>query len=90
MLLEEFDADKTAVIEPKELIKKLDNFPEVTVACFSKELFESVLESFEAKPLIQLYSSIAVKNVYEIVYKGGERPRRREPGPQEHFREREA
>lgn len=70
MLLEEFDGNKAAVIEPKMLINELENFPEVTVACFSKQLFESVLEAFEPKILIELHSAICVKPVYEIVYKG--------------------
>ena len=69
MLLEEFDRNKNAVIDPNLLIKKIENFPEVTVACFSRQLYESVLEMFEPKPIAELYSSIAVKPVYEVIYK---------------------
>ncbi|SDB09134.1 Phosphorylase superfamily protein [Ruminococcaceae bacterium FB2012] len=70
MLLEEFDKDKSAVIDPQMLIQKIDYFPEVTVACFSRQLFESVLEMFEPKLIVELHSAIAAKPVYEVVYKG--------------------
>ena len=43
MLLEEFDPARNAVIEPEMVAKKIDGFPEVSVSCFSKSLFDSVL-----------------------------------------------
>ncbi len=47
MLLSEFDPCRDAVINPEMCIKgKIENFPEVTVSCFSRHLFESVLAFF--------------------------------------------
>ena len=40
MLLEEFDPQVNAVIDPEMVTSRLENFPEVTVSCFSKKLFE--------------------------------------------------
>ena len=37
MLLEEFDSEKNAVIDPDMVTQKLEGFPEVTVSCFSKK-----------------------------------------------------
>lgn len=49
MLLEEFDANKTAIINPDMCVEKIENFPEVTISCFSEELFNEVLEFFSCK-----------------------------------------
>ena len=46
MLLEEFDNEVNAVINPDMVTKKVENFPEVTISCFSKKLFNSVLDTF--------------------------------------------
>lgn len=43
MLLHEFDPNKDAVINPEMLVNKIEDFPDVTVSCFSKKLFNNVL-----------------------------------------------
>lgn len=35
MLLEEFDRENNAVINPEMCSEKVDDFPEVTISCFS-------------------------------------------------------
>lgn len=42
MLLKEFDFDKVAIINPDMVVDKLEDFPEVTISCFSKKLFDNV------------------------------------------------
>ena len=44
MLLEEFDREADAVINPDMVTERTEDFPEVTVSCFSFYLFDSVLE----------------------------------------------
>ncbi|MCR4622245.1 MAG: nucleoside phosphorylase [Clostridiales bacterium] len=70
MLLEEFDNRQNAVIDPGMTVKNLEDFPEVTVSCFSKKLFENVLALFDAKQIGELRSAVGRNPVYEIVYKG--------------------
>ncbi len=70
MLLEEFDPARNAVIEPEMIAKKIDGFPEVTVSCFSKSLFDSVLRVFDAKKIGELHFAFGRNPVYEVVYKG--------------------
>ena len=41
MILEEFDPCKTAVIDPDMVADKIEDFPDVTVSCFSWKLFEN-------------------------------------------------
>lgn len=70
MLLNEFDPNKDAVINPGTYAPRLEDFPEVTVSCFSKKLFENVLSLFKAKQIAFLRSAVAHNPVYEIEYKG--------------------
>lgn len=70
MLLEEFDSSPSAIIDPQMLLEKLPDFPEVTVSCFSRELFEKTLGLFEPKQIASLHSAAAHKPVYEVSYNG--------------------
>ena len=70
MLLEEFDRETNAVINPDMVTEKIQDFPEVTISCFSKKLFNSVLETFDAKKIIDIHSAVGLNPVYEVEYKG--------------------
>lgn len=70
MLLEEFDTDRSAIIEPDMVVQKLDNFPAVTVSCFSHQLFASVVSLLGAKQIAELRSAVGPSPVYEVNYKG--------------------
>lgn len=70
MLLREFDRDPRAVIEPEMVTKKIENFPEVTISCFSGTLFHRVLETFEAVKIADLHSAVGLNPVYAVFYQG--------------------
>lgn len=71
MILEEFDPSLSAVINPEMVVEKIENFPDVTVACFSEKLFRKVLDYFEdAREIASHHSASGWKPVYEVVYKG--------------------
>ena len=70
MILEEFDSSLSAVINPDMVVEKIDNFPDVTVACFSGKLYNKVLAFFEPKQIGELRSALGVKPLYEVEYKG--------------------
>ncbi|MBR6498502.1 MAG: nucleoside phosphorylase [Clostridia bacterium] len=70
MLLEEFDPNKTAVIDPGMYAPAVDDFPEVTISCFSKKLFQSVLSQFQPRQIAEIRSAVAHNPVYEVEYKG--------------------
>lgn len=69
MILEQFDPDTRAIINADMLVKKIDDFPEVTISCFSRHLFEEVLSYFEPKLLYELSNASGKSPVYEITYK---------------------
>lgn len=70
MLLYEFDPNKDAVINPDMCAQRLEDFPAVTVSCFSKKLFENTLSFFKSKPIAVIRSAVGHNPVYEIEYKG--------------------
>ena len=70
MLLEEFDKNKDAIINPDMCVDKIDNFPDVTISCFSEKLFDSVLLAFDAKEIGYIHSATGLNPVYEVEYKG--------------------
>jgi len=70
MLLEEFDSNISAVINPDMCADKIDNFPEVTISCFSDKLFNAVLDFFDAKEISAVHSACGLNPIYEVEYKG--------------------
>ncbi len=70
MILEEYDASKNAVINPEMIINKIEDFPDVTISCFSQQLFHAVLSFFEPKQIASVHSATGANPVYEVIYKG--------------------
>ncbi len=70
MLLDEFDKETNAVLNPDMVTEKIENFPEVTISCFSRKLFNNVLETFDAKKITEIHSAVDLNPVYEVEYKG--------------------
>lgn len=70
MLLEEFDIETNAIIDPNMCVERIEDFPEVTISCFSWRLFDSVLATFDARKIADLHSATGLNPVYEVEYKG--------------------
>mgnify|MGYP006872976472 CR=1 FL=1 len=70
MLLNEFDDNKDAIINPKMCAKRIDDFPKITISCFSKELFNNVLLALAGKEICYVHSATGLNPVYEVEYKG--------------------
>ena len=70
MILEEFDPSRSAVIDPDMVTEQVTDFPEVTVSCFSKLLFDEVLSFFDARYLCSFCCATGTMPVYEVRYKG--------------------
>lgn len=70
MLLEEFDRETNAIINPDMCAERIEDFPEVTISCFSWMLFDSMLAAFEARKIAEIHSATGLNPVYEVEYKG--------------------
>ncbi len=70
MILNDFDSEKKAIINPDLIIKKSKNFPKIGVSCFSKKLIDKCIEIYNPKQIGELPSGNGKNPVYELNYKG--------------------
>lgn len=70
MILEEFDPVKSAVIDPDMIVPKIENFPDITVSCFSHHLFANLLPFFEPEQIAESHSATGIVPIYKVQYKG--------------------
>ena len=71
MLLDEFDPCRNAVIDPDMCVKgKVERFPEITISCFSKHLFEALLGFFEHEEIARVGGANGKEPIYAVTYKG--------------------
>lgn len=70
MILKEFDYDKKAIINPCDIVEKIDNFPEVVVSCFSRETFKRMLQRHNGREIARTSTANLEVPIYEIDCKG--------------------
>ena len=70
LLLEEFDDNKEAVINPHDIHEKINDMPEVAIACFSHQLFDKIVAGGKCEKIAELHNTGEYKDVYKIEYKG--------------------
>ena len=70
MLLNEFDPSQSAVIDPQMVTQPVENFPEVTVSCFSHYLFGKLLDFFQPELIGQVRGASGANPVYAVEYEG--------------------
>jgi len=57
MLLEEFDANRQAIINPQDLHGPIEGFPKVVISCFSRVTFARLLENYEHEVITRTSTS---------------------------------
>ena len=71
MLLEEFDPSRDAVINADMCVKnKVENYPEITISCFSHHLFDAVIGFFEPEEIARVGGANGKQPIYAVNYKG--------------------
>ena len=70
MLLEEFDTNKIAVINPYDIHGIKEDFPTTLVSIFSHVLFDQIVSFLEAKQIEQYSDVDGFWPIYEAEYKG--------------------
>lgn len=68
IVLEEFDVNKEAVINPRDIVSKKDKFPEIAIACYSKILFDKIVDNCNGILIGELSNTVGKKMIYEIEY----------------------
>ena len=70
MILEEFDENKIAVINPDMIFQKIPDFPETVVSVFSHQLFDAIVRFLGGTVIAESHDVDGVWPVYEVNYKG--------------------
>ena len=70
MLLEEFDFDKSAVIEPTYVHHPVEGFPETVVSIFHHTLSQRIVDFLGGKVIAETIDVDGHWPVYEVNYKG--------------------
>ena len=68
-MLYKFNEEVDAVINPWNMTEKIDNIPEVAIACFSKKLFDKIVEGTKCIEIARLNNTNGDNIIYEVEYK---------------------
>ena len=72
MILEEFDETLTSTFDPYEVENVIEGFPKIGVTCFSKKLFDQLVERFHGEQIAENSNGNGRLPVYKINYEGEE------------------
>ncbi len=72
MLLEEFDNNRIAMLNPDTFHKPLDNMPKTCVSFFSKTIMKYIVENFKLEEIGRISNSTAYFPIYKINIDGVE------------------
>lgn len=70
ILLEQFSPNHNAVINPSSIIQPVENFPEICVSTFSKEVIEEFASMEGVTQITAAKSANGIIPVYQIIYEG--------------------
>lgn len=70
MILEEFDANQTAVINPTMIVPRIEEIPKVAVTCYSHVTFERLVAETKAEKIAETSDANMKIPIYETVYQG--------------------
>lgn len=70
MLLEDFDETKQSTFDPEEVHSVVPNFPKVGITCFSRKLFNRIVENLEVEEIATTKNGNGREPIYKTNYKG--------------------
>ena len=72
MILEEFDETINSTFDPYEVENVIEGFPKLGVSCFSKKLFDQLVDRFDGTEIALSSNGNGKLPIYKIIYKGHE------------------
>lgn len=70
MILEQFDPNPNAIINPWDLVPRIEGFPEIIVSCFARETFQRMIKKYNAEMIAETGVANLVIPIYQANYKG--------------------
>lgn len=72
MILEEFDETINSTFDPYEVENVIEGFPKLGVSCFSKKLFDQLVDKFKGIEIALSSNGNGKLPIYKIIYEGHE------------------
>ena len=72
MILEEFDETINSTFDPYEIQNVIEDFPKVGISCFSKRLFDQLVDKFSGVEIALSSNGNGKLPIYKINYEGHE------------------
>ena len=72
MLLHEFDPSPRVIFNPDMIVRKIEDFPDVTISCFSHLLLARVLDALGGEELARVHAADGDTPIYRVAYQGAE------------------
>lgn len=66
MLCNEFDPERRAIINPEDICRPVEGFPEICVGIFSNEITRSILEAYGGEVISQCKSCTGTVPIYKV------------------------
>lgn len=66
MILNEFDNSKEAVINPQDIVRKVEGCPKTIISCYAHNLIEYAAAKYDTEVITHLHSANASEPVYRI------------------------
>lgn len=70
MILEEFDTNRQAIINPEDLFDPIDDFPKTAISCFARTTFQRLVDAFDGKEILTTSMANIVIPIYRIKVDG--------------------
>lgn len=70
MILSQFDPTKTAIINPKDVVANLPDFPKTVVTCFARATFARILADVPHRQIAKTSVANLEIPIYELEFKG--------------------
>lgn len=70
MIINTFDKNKIAKLNPSDCVKFIEDFPRIGITCFSKKLIDRYVELLNGQEIAQLGSENGKIPIYKITYQG--------------------
>ena len=70
MILSQFDPTKTAIINPKDVVANLPDFPKTVVTCFARATFARILADVPHRQIAKTSVAYLEIPIYELEFKG--------------------
>lgn len=72
MILEEYDIDKDAIINPADFVPRVEGLPKIAVTCFEGKTFDRLVQLLQGEVIAETKNANGAFPIYKVNYKSKE------------------